>query len=268
MRKFATHLILVSAMVVGLYGCWREPQPHLGVVFAETFIQRYVDLVNTCWEFDRSTNTLYMAVADSSIDGPEYGDCAHWMSCLCCWEPDCQRELCVRHRQLSKKNNDTSYNRMIEKMEQFDTAAIGYNFTKIEITSNADFDENHQTGTPLSDIVTMECNTYKPYINSNYFEETHPPFYQNLASKCTVINKRLCDFTLPDLSVLTVKYFRQKKINHCALNHDFKFTFETTPTLAQQHTLEIVFVSDEGKEFRFNVDVDFSQVATEVEEEK
>ena len=153
-------------------------------------------------------------------------------------------------------------------MEQFDTAAIGYNFTKIEITSNADFDENHQTGTPLSDIVTMECNTYKPYINSNYFEETHPPFYQNLASKCTVINKRLCDFTLPDLSVLTVKYFRQKKINHCVLNHDFKFTFETTPTLAQQHTLEIVFVSDEGKEFRFNVDVDFSQVATEVEEEK
>lgn len=44
MRKFATHLILISAMVVGLYGCWREPQPHLGVVFAETFIQRYVNI--------------------------------------------------------------------------------------------------------------------------------------------------------------------------------------------------------------------------------
>ncbi len=242
----------------GLCGCWREPQPHLGIVFAKTFIQRYVDLVNTYWEFDRNTNTLYMAVADSSIDGPEYGDCAHWMSCLCCWEPNCQREQCLRHRQLSEKNNDTCYNRNIEKEDQFDTAAIGYNFTKIEIVSSADYDDKHLAGAPLSDIIMMECSSYKPYIDSNYFEETQRPFYQNLSSKRTVINKRLCDFTLPNLSLLTVKHFRQKRINRCILDYDFKFTFDTAPTLSQQHTLEIVFVSDEGEEFRFEVDVDFA----------
>ena len=46
----------------------------------------------------------------------------------------------------------------------------------------------------------------------------------------------------------------------------FTFTFESLPTLSQQHTLEIVFVSDEGEEFRFEVDVDFAPTVAEVEE--
>lgn len=242
----------------GLCGCWREPQPHLGIVFAKTFIQRYVDLVNTYWEFDRNTNTLYMAVADSSIDGPEYGDYAHWMSCLCCWEPNCQREQCLRHRQLSEKNNDTAYNRRIAKEEQFDIAAIGHNFTEIDIVSNADFDENHPAGCSLADMVMLTYGTYKPYIDSGYYEKHSAPWYYNLANNCTVKSAMLCDLGLSDLSVLRVKCFRKGVINNVKLNDDFQFTFETLPTLEQQHTLDIVFVSDEDEEFRFKVDVDFA----------
>ena len=80
------------------------------------------------------------------------------------------------------------------------------------------------------------------------------------------IAKKIKDLTLHDLSVIKCPPISWIYHIDTKNNRTFTFTFESLPTLSQQHSLEIVFVSDEGEEFRFNVDVDFSQVAAEVEE--
>lgn len=248
-------ILIVSAMC--LIGCWRVAESPMGALFVESFVHRYVDFENTFWEFDVTTKTLYMAVADSRPDEASHADCAYWMGSRC-WDMECCQEQCLLYRQLSEKNNDTAYNRRIAKEEQFDIAAIGHNFTKIDIVSNADFDENHPAGCSLADMVMLTYGTYKPYIDSGYYEKHSAPWYYNLANNCTVKSAMLCDLGLSDLSVLRVKCFRKGVINNVKLNDDFQFTFETLPTLEQQHTLDIVFVSDEDEEFRFKVDVDFA----------
>ena len=179
------------------------------------------------------------------------------------------------HRRLSNKHGDCEYNHTYT-YEHSINLFVDYNrptaysddFVEIRISSNADYNETHPVGYSLADITTFTGYSYEEYINSGY-TFVNERLYGTPLYHSRDIHKRVSKLTIADLTLLANHTFSDIKGPSYPQNiFDFALTFETTPTLAQQHTLEIVFVSDEGKEFRFNVDVDFSQVATEVEEEK
>ena len=215
------------------------------------------------FEFNRDSRQLYMAVSNSSDQSPTTNKQGYleWdlknIVAESCWDVECLDEKCVNFRRLSEKNGDVILDEWVDP-SWYSVIALAQNFTDITITSNKDFDTIHPAGTPLDDIISVSFGSYKSMIESGFGGAS--------GMKTKNIAKKIKDLTLHDLSVIKCPSISWIYHIDTKNNRTFTFTFESLPTLSQQHTLEIVFVSDEGEEFRFEVDVDFAPTAAEVEE--
>ncbi|MBR4850701.1 MAG: hypothetical protein IKU97_01425 [Tidjanibacter sp.] len=177
------------------------------------------------------------------------------------------------HRKLSNKHNDCSYNHTYTYYHHINTfvdydrpTAYSEDFVEIRISSNSDYDQDHLKGSSLADITTFVGYSYKEFIDSGY-TFVNEWLYGTPLYHCKEIHKMVNELTIADLTLLASHTFSNIKVPSYPQNKfDFALTFNIAPTLSQQHTLEIVFVSDEGKEFRFEVDVDFAPTAAEIKE--
>ncbi len=266
MRNKASYLWSILFLSVVSVGCNRSERPPFGsYIHIESIIQAYVQTGYAFFEFDKEDNALYMAVSNSSDQSPTIDKQGYleWdfenIITQGCWDTECTDEECVKFRQLSKKNGDVKIDEWVDPAWA-NVIALAHNFKSITITSNKDFDTTHPAGTSMGDIISVSFESYKSMIENG--------FSGAFGLKTKNITTKIQDLTLQDLSVVRCPSISSRHSIDTKKNHTFKFTFETLPTLEQQHTLDIVFVSDEDEEFRFKVDVDFTPTIAEVEEEK
>jgi hypothetical protein len=73
---------------------------------------------------------------------------------------------------LAEKYMDLSYNR---RTVHFSTRAIGKEYSRIDIICNKRFDESHDAGESLNDIVKICANSFRNYIKSNYDDSFKSP---------------------------------------------------------------------------------------------
>lgn len=146
---------------------------------------------------------------------------------------------------LANKHNDTSWNRWVDMPFLVTSVAVAliHDYTSIQITSDADFDEEHPAGASLGDVIEFQGYTYKPLLDRQYLYSTGIDLYD-----ATEVKKVLNTLTCEDLAVLT-KFESGVP--------DFRFNFLSLPTASKVHNFKIKFTSDTGSEFVYYTTVDF-----------
>ena len=129
-------------------------------------------------------------------------------------------------RQTAREFGDTAYNKEITYEQEWPLSnpeAYRQRIQSIHITSNVDFDAEHPAGTDLGDIVTFYGQTLYPYIQSIYTDSvdwraltkiySHIPKMNDKVFRyfshdyCAhLINKRVCELTADDLTLLYYGY--------------------------------------------------------------
>lgn len=148
---------------------------------------------------------------------------------------------------LSAKYGDADYENTISRFWDdedswfFKKYAFDYTPTSISIVSDSDFNEEYKAGEELNDLISMTFNDYHHFIESGYttFERKTIP---------------LRDLTPDDMVLLFVTNapFWTSTV--------LIFTFDTYPTLSQEHTFTFTFDSETDGTFSKTVTVDFSSV--------
>ncbi|MDR0829212.1 MAG: hypothetical protein LBN95_03760 [Prevotellaceae bacterium] len=133
----------------------------------------------------------------------------------------------------------------------------------INIISNADYDDNHLSGTSLNDLIWIASYSPIKYIQSGYndvfdwskmsllsnnFKKLMLPFgfnYVNWQIKYMFpVDKLLSDVTNDDLILL--KSDAGSLLYNCGI---FNFLFISEPTLLQTHTFTLTMTDNEGKTY-------------------
>lgn len=163
---------------------------------------------------------------------------------ICDWKSKGrQKEL---YDSLCRANNDISYNKEISYYPD-PHAGDGVidlsinRVAKIDVTSNADFDEQHPAGTSLNDIIRFMGISVYEFLQSNYryshnwdikpegFEDELYSYSQSFHSPVTGL---LSELQTDDMILL----------DNVGLLH-----FEKVPTLSKTHELIITVTLDNGK---------------------
>lgn len=144
---------------------------------------------------------------------------------------------------LCIKNNDMSFNQNLSYMiysENELPSSFVFDFERIEVFSNTDFDATHSAGTSLSDIIQAEYTSYKPFIDNNYtlVEES-----ASWIPKIPTTNKKLSDLSPKDLYLL-------KNEKMWAF---MRLSFTQTPTINQPHTITVKLHETSGKVYTDSV---------------
>jgi hypothetical protein len=150
--------------------------------------------------------------------------------------------------------------------------SVTYNdcdFTSIEISSDADFDEAHPAGTNLSDLVRFMSYSPYPYIMSGYKAYFHydsaaqsesfnkyMPLYidgeyflSETDATCYPIDKMVKDLGPEDLIL----------VGHDAPGLIGMLCFEQLPSSAGEHTITVKMYADNDKVLSNTIKMTFSQ---------
>lgn len=172
---------------------------------------------------------------------------------------------------FAQKNNDVntfnSFFADIWAYENHVKICWADDFTKISITSNADFDEKHLAGAELGDLVTFFGFSFFNFVKNDYnymklykdailnskndssaIEENlsssdkiaqeiiDDVFYEKTKNPYTVVYKRVSELTADDLKMLDYK-------------NSLILIFPETAPKEKKHRLKITFFNSDGKEF-------------------
>lgn len=152
---------------------------------------------------------------------------------------------------LCKKHNDLNYVREVRFMEQ--GISIGYSYydldpVKLDIVSDADFDEKHPAGASLGDLFYFNSVIPYPFIKNGY-----------QGPELTWIKQTLDKIT-PEEMILSIHdgYFLDE-INPTRIDPPFfSLPMASFPTLSQKHNFTITIVDDYGRTFTGKTYIDFS----------
>ncbi len=172
---------------------------------------------------------------------------------------------------LSIKHEDTHFNQDVifgSSCPDFPHTYLGFDMVSITVTSDADFDEQHLSGTPLNDVVQFIAYTPYPFIQGGYQYAT--PAYQCSTpnygrwvemwrlqkEETTLIDKPLSECTSEDF-ILTLGWLDNwicgEYIPACYLY------IKATPTLSKQHTITVTIVDDAGKTWQNSIKLNWNQ---------
>ena len=161
--------------------------------------------------------------------------------------------LCVKH-------NDLSYNKEIRYIMALPNQYLACDFTSINVTSDADFDDVHPMGSSLNDIFRfMSWSPYRYILDGYiYYEEeakkvsdTFKDFYgeywfdhEKEEGFKYPVDKMACDIDPDDMTLLG-------EISICVLKA------ESNPTISKQHNLTITLTADNGKTYSTTLFAEF-----------
>lgn len=176
-----------------------------------------------------------------------------------------------KYNDLCRKHNDTNYNKYRSFMKRLPSESVTYNdcdFTAIEITSDADYDEAHPAGTDLSDVVRFMSYSPYPYIMSGYkkyfhydssaqseafnrlmpylFDTKH--FLSETDATCYPIDKMVEDLVPEDLILLGQDH-------HWFIGMLY---FEKLPAEAGEHAITVKMHVDNGTIFSDTIKMSFN----------
>lgn len=128
------------------------------------------------------------------------------------------------------------------------------NFVRLNIVSNADWDERHEAGVPLNDIVMVEGITAYPYVTGDRdmvarniaLKDSMRFFDNNPYWRHGFFRKWASEVTPQDMILLGDDYLAL-----CALD------FVTPPTLTTEHRITVVMETDEGRIFTASMAMHF-----------
>ena len=141
--------------------------------------------------------------------------------------------------QFSDRYADNGYNRTIAVNS---TRVILNCFTKIDLVSDSDFDDRHNAGSSLADIVFVAGVSPYKYIKSGYTEtydwQNRPAAFTELALNLNFwstnfpIYRRLSEISGEDLALMERTFF---------------LVFEAQPTLSKTHKMTLTVTDNTGK---------------------
>ena len=120
-------------------------------------------------------------------------------------------------------------------------ATFADNFSKMVVTSNADWDEAHPAGTSLDDVLQVRINSSSDFVHDGYdMGEYKYEFLQNYDYLKT-IEKRPSELTAADMKMV---YYSLTDFSSQTKSPVIVFT--SAPTLEKEHTLTLRWTTVEG----------------------
>lgn len=156
--------------------------------------------------------------------------------------------LCMAH-------NDMGYNTKISYIVGPDIPGgdqFKRNILKIDVLSNADFDEAHPAGTLLNDVVSYLGSTIRPFIDSGYKQtydwtsESSSRIFKESIDRSEVhfpIDKKLNEIDESDL-LLTRSFGSRLGV----------LVFDAEPTLSKEHEITVKIQLSGGKVFEAKIE--------------
>ena len=133
--------------------------------------------------------------------------------------------------ELSKANNDTSYNRYNVSGPRI---AIGENISSMRVVALDNFDSNHQSGSDISDLIECQYISYYDYVQSGYQnQEKSVDDYKDCMEYYSIDGAKLYRETLADIEFAN--------INLCAPYLILKFKAE--PENKGTHQFKLILVT-------------------------
>jgi DNA-directed RNA polymerase specialized sigma24 family protein len=148
-----------------------------------------------------------------------------------------------RIRTIKKKemNTDIDFNQVLANGALPMVATFADNFSKMVVTSNADWDEAHPAGTSLDDVLQVRINSSSDFVHDGYdMGEYKYEFLQNYDYLKT-IEKRPSELTAADMKMV---YYSLTDFSSQTKSPVIVFT--SAPTLEKEHTLTLRWTTVEG----------------------
>ena len=139
------------------------------------------------------------------------------------------------------RNNDIDFNQVLANGALPMVATFADNFSKMVVTSNADWDEAHPAGTSLDDVLQVRINSSSDFVHDGYdMGEYKYEFLQNYDYLKT-IEKRPSELTAADMKMV---YYSLTDFSSQTKSPVIVFT--SAPTLEKEHTLTLRWTTVEG----------------------
>lgn len=87
----------------------------------------------------------------------------HLPKCIFFYGPDIEK-----FNRWAARNNDIDFNQVLANGALPMVATFADNFSKMVVTSNADWDEAHPAGTSLDDVLQVRINSSSDFVHDGY----------------------------------------------------------------------------------------------------
>ena len=178
----------------------------------------------------------------------------------------------VRYDDWCEKHGDMSYNRnvtMSQSTERYPHKFVAADYVSVEVTSSADWDDDHPAGAPLGDIAMFYSASPIKYIRSGYaktygwYDPSIPYYFNNYMVNRSVeykyssavgttpfhaVKKKVSELTPEDLVLLGSGDYRET----LAI-----IKFITLPTAEKSHTITVTLTTDEEQVFSATLAMEF-----------
>ena len=158
--KRIKYLGVLLSIVTLCVACEKSEKDGLGG-FHKNFVELYVDGQIMLTEFQNECSGDAHRLSKKQIAG--FVICIPSPKMYFSYGPDIEK-----FNRWAARNNDIDFNQVLANGALPMVATFADNFSKMVVTSNADWDEEHPAGTLLDDILWAEFWSYADYIRSGY----------------------------------------------------------------------------------------------------
>ena len=158
--KRIKYLGVLLSIVTLCVACEKSEKDGLGG-FHKNFVELYVDGQIMLTEFQNECSGDAHRLSKKQIAG--FVICIPSPKMYFFYGPDIEK-----FNRWAARNNDIDFNQVLANGALPMVATFADNFSKMVVTSNADWDEEHPAGTLLDDILWAEFWSYADYIRSGY----------------------------------------------------------------------------------------------------
>ena len=231
--KRIKYLGVLLSIVTLCVACEKSEKDGLGG-FHKNFVELYVDGQIMLTEFQNECSGDAHRLSKKQIAG--FVICIPSPKMYFFYGPDIEK-----FNRWAARNNDIDFNQVLANGALPMVATFADNFSKMVVTSNADWDEAHPAGTSLDDVLQVRINSSSDFVHDGYdMGEYKYEFLQNYDYLKT-IEKRPSELTAADMKMV---YYSLTDFSSQTKSPVIVFT--SAPTLEKEHTLTLRWTTVEG----------------------
>ena len=192
--KRIKYLGVLLSIVTLCVACEKSEKDGLGG-FHKNFVELYVDGQIMLTEFQNECSGDAHRLSKKQIAG--FVICIPSPKMYFFYGPDIEK-----FNRWAARNNDIDFNQVLANGALPMVATFADNFSKMVVTSNADWDEAHPAGTSLDDVLQVRINSSSDFVHDGYdMGEYKYEFLQNYDYLKT-IEKRPSELTAADMKMV------------------------------------------------------------------
>lgn len=174
--KRIKYLGVLLSIVTLCVACEKSEKDGLGG-FHKNFVELYVDGQIMLTEFQNECSGDAHRLSKKQIAG--FVICIPSPKMYFFYGPDIEK-----FNRWAARNNDIDFNQVLANGALPMVATFADNFSKMVVTSNADWDEAHPAGTSLDDVLQVRINSSSDFVHDGYDMGEYMNF-----CKITIISK-------------------------------------------------------------------------------